>query len=294
MMILDTRRIISPMAENGTRAERAYQRIRSDILTGRLLPGQRLLFNELGARYGASMGVLREALTRLAEQRLVVSQPQQGFHVTPVIPEDLNDLTDARVEIETLVFRKAMQSGDLAWEARLVAAHHVLDGTPQLIDGDAHEVNEEWATAHTEFHRILLAACPNRRLREFAATLRDASEVYRRWSRRVGGEQGRDIPGEHRALAQAAISRDIDGGVALLARHIEYTTNAVLASGQFSTDGAPLAEPAESRPSETARTPVQRRSPGASSAHRHQAPAVAGGDAVTGAAHSDSSSRRSR
>lgn len=261
------------MAENGTRAERAYQQIRSDILTGRLLPGQRLLFNELGARYGTSVGVLREGLTRLTEQGLVVSQPQQGFHVTPVIPEDLKDLTEARVEIETLAFRKAMEAGDLAWEARLVAAHHVLEGTPDLIDGDIHRVNEDWATAHGAFHRMLLAACPNRRLREFAATLRDASEVYRRWSRHLDGEQGRDIPGEHRALLQAAIGRDIEGGTTLLARHIEYTTNAVLASGQFSTDGD------ESPP------PARHRSPGSKATGR---------TALIAAEHSGSSSRRSR
>jgi DNA-binding GntR family transcriptional regulator len=226
------------MAQTGTRAERAYQQIRSDILTGHFLPGQRLLFTDLGSRYGTSVGVLREGLSRLAEQGLVVSQPQQGFHVTPVIPQDLQDLTEARVEIETLTFRKAMQSGDLAWESRLVAAHHVLDGTPELTADDPQQVNEAWAIAHTEFHRVLLEGCPNRRLREIAAALRDASEVYRRWSRHLGGEQGRDIPGEHRALLKAAIDRDIPGGTALLARHIEYTTNAVLASGQFSADGA--------------------------------------------------------
>lgn len=225
------------MAEHGTRAERAYREIRSDILTGHFLPGQRLLFTELSARYGASVGVLREGLSRLAEQGLVVSQPQQGFHVTPVIPDDLKDLTEARVEIETLAFRKAMEAGDLTWEARLVAAHHMLDGTPELTDSDPHRVNEDWAVAHTAFHRVLLEACPNRRLREFASSLRDASEVYRRWSRHLGGEQGRDIPGEHRALLTAALQRDIPGGVALLAQHIEYTTNAVLASGQFSAEG---------------------------------------------------------
>jgi DNA-binding GntR family transcriptional regulator len=280
------------MAQTGTRAERAYQQIRSDILTGRFLPGQRLLFTDLGARYGTSVGVLREGLSRLAEQGLVVSQPQQGFHVTPVIPDDLRDLTEARVEIETLAFRKAMQSGDLAWESRLVAAHHVLEGTPELTADDPQQVNEDWAIAHTEFHRVLLEGCPNRRLREYAAALRDASEVYRRWSRHLGGEQGRDIPGEHRALLKAAIDRDIPGGVALLAQHIEYTTNAVLASGQFSADGedpAPRGRRAASR-SGTASTGRR----GAGAGKPATAPGGAPARAVSAAQHSGSASRRSR
>ena len=292
-------RTLTAMAETGTRAERAYQRIRSDILTGHFLPGQRLLFTDLGSRYGASVGVLREGLSRLAEQGLVVSQPQQGFHVTPVIPEDLQDLTEARVEIETLAFRKGMEAGNLAWESRLVAAHHVLDGTPELIAGDPQHVNEDWAIAHTEFHRVLLEACPNRRLREFAGALRDASEVYRRWSRHLGGEQGRDIPGEHRALLQAALARDIPGGVALLARHIEYTTNAVLASGQFSADGEDP-EPRAGRAGAGARrgAPGRRNTvaskKSAATTGRRSGKAADGGKTVTAPEHSGSSSRRSR
>jgi DNA-binding GntR family transcriptional regulator len=234
------------MPEGGTRAERAYQQLRSDILSGRLLPGQRLLFTDLSARYSTSVGVLREGLSRLAEQGLVVSQPQQGFRVTPVIPEDLQDLTEARLEIETLAFRKAMQSGDLAWESRLVAAHHVLSGTPELSEDDPLQANENWVVAHSNFHRVLVEACPNRRLRDFATSLRDASEVYRRWSRHLGRERTRDIPGEHRALLEAALARDIDKGVTLLASHIQYTTNAVLAAGQFSAEDEESASAAKS------------------------------------------------
>lgn len=40
------------MPRSVTRAERIYLAIRGDILTGRLLPGQRLPFADLGERYG--------------------------------------------------------------------------------------------------------------------------------------------------------------------------------------------------------------------------------------------------
>lgn len=58
-------------------------RLRADILSGRLLPGYRLKFPLLSARYDVSVSVLREALVRLAEQGLVQSEPHQGFVVTP-------------------------------------------------------------------------------------------------------------------------------------------------------------------------------------------------------------------
>jgi DNA-binding GntR family transcriptional regulator len=236
------------MTRPGTRAETAFQALRGDILAGRLLPGQRLQFNELSAQYGMSVGVLREALSRLAEQGLVLSEPQQGSRVVPVSPEDLRDLTAARLEIETMTLRRAIEAGDLAWESRLVAAHHVLDGTLQLDESDPRRVSEQWAAAHAHFHEVLLEACPIRRLREIARSLRDAAELYRRWSRHLGREEERDIPGEHRALLDAVLKRDSELAVRLLTQHIEYTTNAVLEVGSLSADDdEPAPAPARRR-----------------------------------------------
>lgn len=224
------------MTRPGTRGEAAFAALRADILAGRLLPGQRLQFGDLTETYGSSVGVLREALSRLAEQGLVLAEPQQGFRVVQVSPDDLRDLTAARVEIETIGLQRALEHGDLAWESRLIAAHHVLDGTPQLVEGDSLRVNEDWAIAHARFHDVLLEACPIRRLREIARSLRDSAELYRRWSRHLGTEGSRDIPGEHRALLEAAIAHDVVKATALLAEHIQYTTNAVLAAGVLSAE----------------------------------------------------------
>ena len=218
------------MPRSETRAGRIYGRLRADILTGRLLPGQRLPFADLGVRYETSVGVLREALSRLVEQGLVLAEPQLGFRVTPVSAEDLRDLTNTRIDIETLCLRHAIAQGDLAWESRLVAAYHTLAHTPELATTEPRAVNEDWATAHAAFHAAVLEGCPSRRLRDIAASLRDAAELYRRWSRHLGGEDTRDIAGEHQALRDAVLARDVERATAALAQHIEYTTVALLAS----------------------------------------------------------------
>src|SRR5512143_1792260 len=77
-----------------TRSEQVYTRLRADILAGRLLPGSKLRFADLTKRYECSMSVVREGLSRLAEQGLVQSEPQHGFHVSPLSLDDLVDLTD--------------------------------------------------------------------------------------------------------------------------------------------------------------------------------------------------------
>ena len=107
-------------ARSATRTEQVYSSIRADILSGRLEPGARLPFADLTDRYGASMGALREALQRLAEQGLVVNEPQQGFRVQALSVDDLRDLTAARCEIEGLALRYSIAHGDLAWESGIV------------------------------------------------------------------------------------------------------------------------------------------------------------------------------
>ena len=239
------------MPRSETRAERIYTNLRGDILTGRLLPGQRLPFADLGTRYSTSVGVLREALSRLVEQGLVQSEPQLGFRVTSVSEEDLRDLTNTRIDIETLCLRHAIDHGDLAWESRLVAAFHTLAHTPELVSTQPPTVNEDWATAHAAFHASILEGCPSRRLREIAGSLRDASELYRRWSRHLGSEDTRDIAGEHQALRDAVLARDVTRAEAALAKHIEYTTRALVASAPPDLTAVQAVEPAREPATQT-------------------------------------------
>jgi DNA-binding GntR family transcriptional regulator len=213
-------------SDGSTRADGVYRRLRADILGGRLVPGQRLKFPELSRRYDTSVGAAREALTRLVTDGFVRTQSHQGFTVTPLSHEDLAELTRARVEVESLVLRLAVLDGDMRWEADAVAAHHVLERTPFLGDGD--HPTDEWSAAHAEFHHALVAGCRNRRLRAMARGLREEAELYLQWSVSFGREPDRDLPGEHRALLHAAIGRDADRAADLLRDHIAHTAQLLI------------------------------------------------------------------
>lgn len=212
----------------GTRVDEVHERLRAAVLGGRLLPGQRLKFPELIAAHGVSAGVLREALGRLVTQGLAQVQPHQGFVVTPLSHRDLRELTAARVELEVLVFRRAVEDGDVAWESRVIAAHHVLERTPMRTPDDPDQLSDEWAVAHADFHRALLEGCTNRRLLEMALALREEAELYRRWSVSLGREPDRDVAGEHRALRDTAVARGPQEAGRLLADHIEHTAGLLI------------------------------------------------------------------
>lgn len=215
-----------PSVTTSTRTEQVYGTLRAEILAGALAPGTRLRLLELGERFSASQSVIREALTRLAEQKIVDSLPQQGFRVASLTREDLVALTEARVHIESLVLRLAVERGDVAWEVSVVAAHHQLMRTPQRLDGG--DLNEEWLTAHEAFHAALLSGCGNDRLLHVASGLRAAAALYRVWSVPLGRDYHRDLDGEHTGLRDAVMAREAGLAADRLTRHIERTSSVLM------------------------------------------------------------------
>lgn len=219
-----------------TRAGMVYLEIRNDILRGVLQPGHRLRFVELAQRFSVSQSVVREALTRLAEQGLATALPQQGFRVVALALKDLDELTEARCEIETLALRLSVQRGNVHWESALVAAHHHLAATPTVTsEGDP---NSEWFDVHERFHLALIEGCGNDRLLGVAASLRDAAALYLHWSQPIGHDYDRDAAGEHRALFDAALTRNSDLSVCLLTQHIERTTASLRPVAEMSSTGS--------------------------------------------------------
>lgn len=199
--------------------------LREEIFMGVLQPGEKLLVQPLSQRLQVSLSVVREALTRLAEQGLLRSAPQLGFTVTPLSIDDLRDLTRVRIDIEDLVLRRALLEGDLAWEASVLAAHHHLAGTPDRLEGG---LNPAWRRAHAEFHAAIGSGCVSPLLQSIRSGLFDKAELYRSWALSASGS--RDVAGEHRDICQAVLDRDTERATQLMAMHIQLTTDLLTAT----------------------------------------------------------------
>lgn len=220
-----------------------YAGIRADILAGRYAPGAKLSPRTIATEYNVSLSVVREALTRLTEQDLVVAAPQLGFSVVELDIEDVRDVSRLRILIEGAGLRGAVEHADVEYEARVVASHHRLSRTRYLPAEPGETTTEDWARAHAEYHSALLSACPSPRLRDLAASLRETAELYRRWSGlSADAHEARDVPAEHRALMEAALDRDPDRAVVLLTDHINKTAT-LLQSYLESGAARDLAEP---------------------------------------------------
>ena len=210
-----------------TRTEQVYEMLRSELLNGVLQPSHKLKMVELTERFGASQSVIREALTRLTEQGLLVATPQRGFRVRDLSIQDIAELTETRIQVESLAVRLAVERGDLQWETGILAAHHRLERTPVIRDDGT--VSEDWSVRHRDFHQALLTGCGNRRLESVASSLRDSAELYRRWYWVLTDDHQRDLAREHRELKELALARDADRAIAVLTEHIDRAPSLLIA-----------------------------------------------------------------
>ncbi|MFI6338795.1 GntR family transcriptional regulator [Streptomyces sp. NPDC050535] len=212
-----------------TRTDDVHDRLRADILAGRFTPGERLKFSPLCRTYDASVGLVREVLSRLSEQGLVHASPQVGFQVSPISVDDLVDLTRTRIDVECLALHRGIERDDLTWRAELVAAHYTLANTARRDAADPARVTAAWEDAHAAFHTALLSGCGSPRLYAIATSLRDSALLYRRWSEALDqSDSARDPAAEHSAILEHAVHGRADEAAAALASHIQLTTTLIL------------------------------------------------------------------
>jgi GntR family carbon starvation induced transcriptional regulator len=210
-------------------------RLRQDIVACRLKPGEPLKFDALRLAFGASFTTLREALTSLAAEGLVVAEEQRGYRVAPVTTADLTDVTNARVLIEVELLKQSIAQGGDDWEVAVVSTLHRLGRIEQRLSV-GHVEDPEWKVAHRQYHEALVSGARSPTLFGIRASLFERAERYRNLSA-MFRPQARDKVGEHRAIMQAAIARDSDQAVALIERHIRSTSDNVVkyASHLFAT-----------------------------------------------------------
>lgn len=209
-----------------TLAARVFAQLRRDILACVLMPNEKLRLDALRQHYGVGATPLREALSRLAGQRLVVSEGQRGFRVAPVSADDLDDITNLRCEIEPLALRLSIARGDDRWEARVIGAFHHLSLMPRRRWKPGDAKMDEWNQRHAAFHHALIDHCGSPRLLAIRETLFDHAQRYQRlWI--AFGETPRDDEKEHRDICQAALARDAEAAGRLTIEHIADTARLV-------------------------------------------------------------------
>ncbi|MEM7068873.1 MAG: FCD domain-containing protein [Pseudomonadota bacterium] len=211
-----------------TVTEAVYRRVRTDILWGRLPPGTPLKSNDLRGRYEVGISPLREALSRLASERLVISSGQRGFRVAPIDEESICDISQTRLVIEHAALKKSIEEGDVDWETRVVATHHALSRVP--IPRKPGQEAETWTRHHRAYHMALISACGSQWQMHIAGLLFDQAERFRiiRAKEISFKKDERDPAKEHHQILEAVLDRDVSSAVKALEQHYRSTMNVAI------------------------------------------------------------------
>lgn len=151
--------------DHRTLRERILSTIRTEIVTGRIRPGTRIMEPELAERFGISRTPIREAIRQLESEGLISVNPRKGAIVASVSPQDISNFYDLKMILEGHAARlaaKNLTESDLrkmeTVNRRIEAVSAKKD--PTLLIG-----------LHDEFHDIFLRGCGNEKLHAIVRNL---------------------------------------------------------------------------------------------------------------------------
>jgi GntR family carbon starvation induced transcriptional regulator len=210
----------SSLSPQPTLSSALAEQLRSSILGGALTPGSKLRLDDLRGQYDVSLSPLREALTRLVSDGLVVTTDKKGYRVAPVSAADFEEVTALRMNLEGMALAESIRRGDERWEDALVATFHRLSRL-EAADRSGDKL-AAWEKAHRAFHITLFSACGMPLLLRFCNTLHDLSDRYRRLFLERHSPD-RNVPAEHVAIFNAALERNVDVACDILRQHLMRT-----------------------------------------------------------------------
>ncbi len=202
-----------------TLSEKAYRTLRQDILWGKLAPNSHIKIDEMRVRYAIGPTPIREALSRLVAEGLVLSEAHRGFSIPPATMLDLTDIVAHRRLIECNALRTAIEKGNDEWEAGVVASYHLMARVEERSLADGSGSWEEWELLHRKFHEALTSGAHSVWSGKFLRVLYDQGDRYRRLYRPEEVVVP-EIHDDHKRILEATLDRNADLAVREMDRHI--------------------------------------------------------------------------
>ena len=202
-----------------------YSELRKAILNGVFRPGQMLRQEEVASLMGVSRSPLREALPRLEAEGIVVLHPRRGYAVAELRPEQVNEVFELRVLLESQL---AVRSIEKRTEADIARAYDTANQMRQVMDSAADDkARVTWYDLNTRFHDALLLPAQMPFYMRALATAQGVIEAYIRAEVRLTGDL-KEAQAEHAQMAQAFVNGNAKDFVDLIREHSFHTRDRLL------------------------------------------------------------------
>lgn len=194
--------------------------LRDAIMSGQLMPNERLVEADLAERLGTTRAQVRSALAALEGEGLVISEPNRGARVRHITPAEAIEITEARASLEALVAAKAAENAtakDIASLDAILERMRTADAKDDLLGYSG--LNGE---LHKEIRRIAGHAVASKML-----TMLNSQIVRYQFSAiLIPGRASKSLA-EHEALVEAIRAHDVKRARETMNKHLSHVTAAL-------------------------------------------------------------------
>lgn len=197
--------------------------LRRAIITGELVPKQRLVEADLATEYGASRGNVRVALSELSVEGLVERVQNRGARVRAVSVDEAVEITEVRGALEALCARKAAE------RISDVEAEELRELARQMEDAVARGDRESYSACNQRLHARIIAASGQQTAATTIQRLRGQAVRFQFQLARQPGRPSVSLP-QHLAIIDAVCRHDPEGAAEAMRLHLESVADAIRAT----------------------------------------------------------------
>ncbi len=209
-----------------TKTNFAYEQIRDAILTGKYSPNRKLILKELSQHLDVSPMPVREALNHLEKDGLVTKIPHQGYTVSPLSIEEMEELFELRSVLETFALKSAVarieeRSLEKLFDLTREMQRYIEENETQ--GEHPHPLNpgkKKFMSINREFHLTIASATGYTHLPAILHNIFDKSERYMNLLEFVVGLDRGDLL-DHQNIVQAIQRQDREKAEGLIKKHIQ-------------------------------------------------------------------------
>ena len=199
-----------------------FNTLRDAILTGKLIPGERLMENQLAEKLGVSRTPVREALRMLELENLVELVPRKGAQVLDMSEKDIVNILEVRSALEGLATSLACKK--MTKEDLQQLKNMEVDFEKAVADNDV----DHFVDIDEDFHDLIFAATENDKLISIFRNLRIQLYRYRMAQAKNNETSMSTIVAHHRSIIRAIENHDAEEGASIAQGHIKYQTESIL------------------------------------------------------------------
>lgn len=191
-----------------------YTSLRKDILKGKLRQGEKLTEQQICEQYRVSRTPVREAFKQLELEGFLENIPNRGAFVVGLSPQDIEDMYELRKAYEILAVKWAIERISKEELEKLEEAFEFMEFYTQKKDG------EKMLNINMQFHDLIYSASHNRMLKNVLSSYQFYIKQSKKSPTHVAGYLD-EVLAEHREIYKAFLDRDMDAGMAAVAKHLD-------------------------------------------------------------------------